>query len=215
MNGYQTSLKSVDHLYIQNEKSIIDCVNYFSNATKLTFENNFSTTRDSIPTTLNRIIPLKQLTQLVIKCHHFSLVRLIELLSSTPNIHTLIFESMPFYKNDYTTIQENENFRLLSSTNIMRDVTFKEKCTLEKLKILVALCPRVQHLTIYTFLKDMQSITRFILKKPNQNTDNLHSLCFLRASVNYSQNFETLVTREALISDYMLKLVGSKLSAWW
>jgi hypothetical protein len=214
LTGYETNLRSVDHVYIQSEKSVIGCMHYFPNVTKLNFENRFSTTRDSIPIILSRIIPLKQLTKLGIECNHFSFIKMIQLLSFTPNIHTLTITSMPLYKNDYLSIQENETFRLVSNTNTIKDVTFKEKCTSEKLKLLVALCPRVQHLTINIFLKDMESIARFLLEKNNQNTAHLLLLCFSRASTNYFQNLEALIKSGTLASGSMLKLVDSKLYLW-
>jgi hypothetical protein len=153
-------------------------VNYFPNATELTFEDGFSTTRDSIETNLNRIIPLKQLTKLVIECHHFSFIKMIDLLSFTPNMHTLIFTSMLFDTNDYMSIEQSETFRFVSNTNMISDVTFEERCTLEKLRLLVTLCPRLQHLTIQTCLKNLKPMIRFLLERTNQNTNSLSSLCF-------------------------------------
>jgi hypothetical protein len=190
-------------------------MNYFPNATELTLEDGFSTTRNSIGTILSRIIPLKQLTKLVIECHYFSFMKMIDLLSHTPNIHTLIFESMPFYRNDFISIEQSETFRFVSSTNNITDVTFKEKCTLEKLRLLVALCPRLQHLTINTFMKDLEPITGFLLERTNQNTSHLFSLCFLRACSSWYAKLNTLIKSEILLDDYMLKLVGTKLYLWW
>ncbi len=63
---YESNLDSVDHVRIQSEKSM----NYFSNTTELTFNDGFSSTRVSIVPILNRIIPLKQPTKLIIEYHH-------------------------------------------------------------------------------------------------------------------------------------------------
>jgi hypothetical protein len=178
-------------------------------------EDGFSTTRNSIGTILSRIIPLKQLTKLVIECHHFSFIKMIDLLSFTPNIHTLIFESMPFYRNDYISIEQSETFRFVSNTNMITDVTFKERCSLEKLRLLLALCPRLQYLTIQTFMKDLGPMTRFLLERTNQNTRHLFSLCFLRAYNNWYEKLRTLINSETLLDDYMLKLLGAKLYLWW
>ncbi|CAF3999166.1 unnamed protein product, partial [Rotaria sordida] len=112
LNCYNTNMKSVEHLYIQSEKEIMNCTNYFPNVITLTFEVDFCTTQISVISILNHILPLKQLTKLVIECHYFSFMKMIELLSFTPNLHTLIFKSMPSHRNDYTSIQQNRIFQL-------------------------------------------------------------------------------------------------------
>jgi len=212
---YESNFDSVQYVHIPNEKNIINCRNYFSNATELTFKDCFSPTRASVATILNRIISLKQLTKLVIECHRFSFKKMIELLHFTPSIHTLVFESMPFYKSDYTSIEQSETFQLVSMTNIITDLTFTRKCTLEKLKLFVALCPRLQYLTINTLVRDLESITRFLLDKTNPNTGHLYSLCFLRAYKNRVQKLDTLIKSKTLLDNYMLKQVGRELYLLW
>ena len=214
-NDYETDLRSVDNIHIENEKDMINCTYHFPNATKLTLEDGFSTTHDSIAIILSRIIPLKQLTNLVVECHHLSFMKVIDLLHFAPNIHTLIFETMPFYKNDYMSIQQSEIFQLVSSKNTITNVTFEGRCTLKKLKLLVALCPRVQHLTIYALMEDMELMIRFLLDGTNQNTSHLISLCFSGATLVYFRNLDALVKSEILPRDCMLKHGDSKLHLWW
>ncbi|CAF4264757.1 unnamed protein product [Rotaria sp. Silwood2] len=48
LNSSETNLSSVHHVQIQREKEMINCVNYFPNVTKLTFESGFSTTHNSM-----------------------------------------------------------------------------------------------------------------------------------------------------------------------
>jgi len=58
---------------------------------------------------------------------------------------------MPCYKkrNDYASIEESENFQFVSSTNAtIKNVTYDDVCKLEQIKLLVALCPRMECLTI-------------------------------------------------------------------
>jgi hypothetical protein len=210
-----SNLNSVQHLRIESEKTMMNCIHYFPNAAELTFKDGFSTTRTSLSSILNRIIPLNHLTKLVIECHHFSFKKMIELLRFTPHLHTLIFESMPFYKNDYMSIEESETFRLVSNTNAITEVTFTDKCTLEKLQLLLTLCPRVQHLTINTLVRNLDSITRFLLNKTNPNTRRLCLLCFSRATSNWLDKLDSLISSETLIDDYTLNLVDSKLYICW
>ncbi len=213
--SYETNFKSVHHLRIKSEKDMIICQNYFPNITRLSLGNGFSTTRDSIASILNPIIPLKQLTKLVIECHHFSCIRVIDLLRNSPNIQTLIVGSMPLYKNDCMSIQQSETFRLLSSTNTITDVTLNDRCTLDRIELILALCPRLQRFTLDTHMNNMESLIRSLSEKSKQNTSHMFSLCFSRATKIWYQKLEALIESETLLDDYMLKSVGSELYLWW
>ncbi|CAF1213429.1 unnamed protein product [Adineta steineri] len=160
-------MKSVQHLRIDNENELKDFKYYFSNATTLTLQNNFSSTPNLITINLNHVISSNQLIKLVVERTKLSLTQLIELLHCTPYIHTLVFESIPLYGVNYNFIQQNQYFQLVPSTN----VTFKEKCTLEKLQILVTLYSQIQHLTIRLREKNLKSYVRFLLEKTNRNTN--------------------------------------------
>ena len=201
---------------IESQQSIINCKNYFPNVTTLTFNEQFSITRSTITINLNHIIPLKQLTKLILVCHHFSFKKMIDLLYFTPYLHTLIFESMPFYKDDYISIEKSDIFQLVSNTNNIKNVIFKDRCTLEKLRLLVTLCPRIQHLSISIRMTTSPLIIRFLLDKTNQNTRHLYSLCFSRVYNNkWLEKLDILLKYEILLDDYLLKFVNSKLYLWW
>ncbi len=51
----ETNLDIVTHVYICSAQSTNNCVNYFPNATELTFDYGFDEPDDSIVTVLNRI----------------------------------------------------------------------------------------------------------------------------------------------------------------
>lgn len=80
LHGPQSNLNSVQNVRIFNEENILNCMKYFPNATERIFKEDFTINRTSIASTLNRIIPLKQLTKLVIDYHNFSFYISIELL---------------------------------------------------------------------------------------------------------------------------------------
>ena len=188
---------------------------FFPSAAKLTSEGEFSITRDSIVNMFNGIILLKQLTKLVNKCNHFSFIKMMELLCFTPNVHTLLLKSMPFNGNVYTSIRQSETFRLAFSISTITNVTFEEKCTLEKLQLLVVLCPRPQNLTINTCTEGLESIILFLLERTNHNTLHLLSLCFLRLNDNWSEKLNTLIKSETVLNNYLLKLFNHKLYLCW
>ncbi|CAF0947560.1 unnamed protein product [Adineta steineri] len=153
-----------------------------------------------------RIIPLKQLTKLVVESNPLPLTKLIELLRCTPHIHTLVLKSMSLYGVNYNSIQQNQSFQLVSSTNTITHVTYEGKCTLEKLQILIALFSQIEHLTIDLHDKDFKSCIRFLLEKTNRNTNNLCSLCLLSVKNIWRTGLKTLIESETLLDDYMLKI---------
>lgn len=206
---------SVREISIENEKSVTSSSNVFPNVTQLELNDCFSTSCDSVGSLFNRILPLRQLTKLVIKCHHFSLRKMLDMLSFTPNLHTLSFRSIPTQTSGCLSIDCSEDFRRISETNMIRDVTFRDKCTLDKVKLLVALCPRVQYLSIRTSSETAASITRFLLDKNNANT---RQLCFLRFPLvgnTWSKRFKTFIESESLIKDYTLTSNDSESYLWW
>jgi hypothetical protein len=213
----ESKLDSVQEIRIQSEESTIDCRNYFPNAVELVVDDNFSAHPASAVTILNRIIPLKQLTKLIINCNRFSVQKVIKILCHSPKIHTLTLTSMPCYRkvNDYTSTEERNEFELVSNTNVITTVTCKTKCTLEHIKFLVALCPRIEHLIIDTLSRDLEPITQFLLNKTNQNARHLCSVCFSRACNNWLEKVDTIIKSETTLDDYMLKQVRWKLNLWW
>ncbi|CAF4254473.1 unnamed protein product, partial [Rotaria sordida] len=89
----QYRLNSIKHLSIYGKQATNNSVSYFPNVTQLTIEHYFKTFGDSIPKTLNRLIPLKQLTKLIIKSYDFPFIVIVKLLRCTPKLTTLKFDS--------------------------------------------------------------------------------------------------------------------------
>jgi hypothetical protein len=206
---------SVTSVHIKSQKSIKNCINYFSNATELTFHNNFPINHNSIATSLSNIIPLNHLTKLTIECHRFAFGKVVELLSVIPNIHTLILKSMPIYTNEYLSIQQNRNFQFVSNINSITNVTIEEKCTLEQLQLLVALCPRLEHIKINPHIKSLELILRFIFDKTNHNTRHLFSLIFFNIEHKCRDKPELLIKSEKLIENYLIMAIHRRVYLWW
>lgn len=53
-------------------------------------------------------------------------------------------------------------------------VTVLQKCPLKNLKLLLALCSRIQHLSIDATKDDLESKAQFLLDKNNSNTRHLY-----------------------------------------
>ncbi|CAF3689195.1 unnamed protein product [Adineta steineri] len=67
----ETNVNLINHLEIQNIKSIENFLGCFPNVNKLTLSDMFNMPRNFIQNNFNQIIPLKQLTKLILHCHHF------------------------------------------------------------------------------------------------------------------------------------------------
>lgn len=215
LNHCKTNLKSVHHVYIHDTEAAVNCMNYFPNATELTFESSLPTSCDSIANILNCIIPLKQLSKLVLECHRFSFMKLIQLLRFTPNIDTLQLASMLFYGEDYVSIQQSEEFQLLSNENRITKVMIKETCTLEKIQFLIALCPQMKCLTLRVDAEVLESVICFVLERTKKNSSHLHLLHFLRVNYDCYERLDIFMKSEKVLDDYMLKMVNQDMYIWW
>ncbi|CAF3658057.1 unnamed protein product [Rotaria sp. Silwood1] len=215
LNTEKTILNSVRHVYVQNEKGVINCMNYFPNATELTLKYNMSVCRDSILKTIKNILPVQQLTKLVIETHYFSLIKISKLLYFMPNIQILALKSIPLYGYTYEDIEKNKIFQIVSNRNTIRDVTLEETSTLDKIQLLLKLCPRMQHLSLETRAKNLKAIIRLLFDETNRNVHPLNSLCLLGASECWQQKIYRLVQSENLNITYTVKYIRSNLWLWW
>ena len=107
----------------QQEEDIINCKYDFSNATELPIlyyleKNN----EDFLLTSFNNIIPLKQLTKLVIEIYADTFIDIIELLLLSPNIHIFQVGRVSFNYSDLITIENSEIFELLSKRNNIKQM---------------------------------------------------------------------------------------------
>jgi hypothetical protein len=170
---------------------------------------------DSLATSLNRIIPVRQLTQLIIDCQRFSFEHLVELLSLTPNMHTLKFDSIQFYGTDSVSIQQNETFILASKTNTVTNVTVEQECTLDKIQLLTTLFSRVEYLTINLSKENSEPILRFLLSKTSNGTRYLSLLCISKPCKGLVEQLKILIQSENLLDDYTIKMINGKWYLWW
>ncbi|CAF2878103.1 unnamed protein product [Rotaria sp. Silwood2] len=206
---------AADHVCIHSRNTMEKFVGNFRNATKLTLSDTFEIPRDSIVRDLNRIIPLEQLSTLSLDCHRFAFHQVIELLNFTPNVHTLKLNSILLNGSDSVSIQQNATFRIVSNTNIVKNMIIAKESTLEKIQLLVAIFPRLEYLTINLYREDLETIARFLLSKPNNNTRHLSLLCISKQLRDLVEKLRVLIEVENLLDDFTLKVIHRKLYLWW
>ncbi|CAF0856497.1 unnamed protein product [Rotaria sp. Silwood1] len=111
------NLNSVKHVCIYGQQANNNCVNYFSNATELTIRHYFKKSENSISTTLNCMIPLTQLTKLVIESYGFPLKEIVKLLCFTSSLYILKLNFLSLNANNSKFIEQNESFQYVSNQN--------------------------------------------------------------------------------------------------
>lgn len=205
----------IRHVDIHSTNAMQLCSDDFPNATKLTLSETFDVPRDSLVTHLSRIIPLEQLTHLILNCHRFHFEQIIEFLHSTPNIRTLLLDSVLLYGTNSISFEQDDIFQIVSNTNVITNLTIDKECTLDKIQLIVTLFPRLEYLTINLHKEDLESITRFLLSKFNDNTRHLSSLCISKQRKVLIEQMKILLESEKLLDDYILKLTNRKLYLWW
>jgi hypothetical protein len=80
------------------KKITSNCSKYFPNANELTIsDQRTNRARRLASDSIDHIIPLLQLTKLTIDYSHRPFSKVIDLLYSTPNVHTLVFKRLSLY----------------------------------------------------------------------------------------------------------------------
>ncbi|CAF3559643.1 unnamed protein product [Rotaria sp. Silwood1] len=107
-----------------------------------------ATSTDDPAVHLSNIIPLKQLTKLIIDLCSDRFVEIIELYILSSNTYTFKIERISLEYSNLISIENGEIFQLLSEANNIKDIIIMLDCTLEITKFFVNLCPRLQFYTI-------------------------------------------------------------------
>jgi hypothetical protein len=155
---------------------------------------------------INRIIPLAQLTHLVIQDPHFSMNQLIELLRFSSNIQSLTFIGVSFI-GPYPLLIEQ-----ISTINKVTELCIHDDCSLEYVRFFIDLCPRLQRLKIVILERHAESIVRFLL---SNNVLDLFWLSLLNITYETRNKIRKLIDRDKLIFDYSIKDDYIGLHLWW
>jgi hypothetical protein len=196
-------MNSVDHLEIQSFEAISTCRSYFPNACRLTVSDElFTKSGYLLSTELDRIIRLRQLTTLNINIQPSGFAKIIELLFYTSNVNTLNISSLGHF-NDLVELQQPECFRLVSKLNNIMKIRIVSHITMELIRFLVALCPRLRHLTIVTFTDDLKSVLPYLFSTETTDIRCLTSLHIIVLEKNVAP-LRNFIESEKLLKDYLI-----------
>jgi hypothetical protein len=209
-------LNSVRFVHIEDIDLLNNCNKYFPNAIELNLSfKSINENENYLSVILNRILPLKQLTKLVFDISHYRSKIIFQLLQSTSNIQTLILNCTSLCQSSFILIQQYQTFQFVSKTNQIINLIITTECTLEVTKLLVNLCPKLQHLTISIFKNDFVPTLRFLLSK---NIRYLFSLCLQHVSEDDILTLNELIKPQILSNQYFMKVSGvfqDTVYLWW
>ncbi|CAF1379616.1 unnamed protein product [Rotaria sordida] len=214
-NIQKENFDSVKHLYIASKEIYDNCVNYFPNVNELSIKNEFKTSGDSIIAILHRMIPLRQLTKLVIESHLFPMEDIINLLRFTPNVHTL---SLNLYILDDFNINSNKQKEICQyvlKKNKIQNLILNLRCSLSEIQFIVSLFPRLKCLKARMERKEIGQIIRCLLSKAHNKTRNLCYLCVLKIPKVCLKETKVLIKSENLLNDYSIKYIYRDIHLWW
>ncbi|CAF4707771.1 unnamed protein product [Rotaria sp. Silwood1] len=213
------NLNTVHFVRIEDIKAINDCNNYFPNATELTLIcKSINENQIHLSPILNSILPLKQLTKLVFDIYHYRFATIIELLYFTSNIHTLILNCTSLCESSFIFIQQHKTFQLVSKTNKITNLMILTECTFEVTKLLVNLCPQLQHLTINIKKNDFAPTLRFLLSKNNHCIRHLFSLYLQHVPEDQILILNELIKPDKLFGHCFMKVsegFSGNVYLWW
>jgi hypothetical protein len=214
-NHQETNLNSVKHVLTWSKQVTDSSVNYFPHATELTIKYYFDTPDDSIITSLNRIVPLQQLTVLDIECPYFSWEQIVEVIHCTPNLHTFKFQSPRFDENSLKLIQQSEMFQYVSKTNKINNLELHLWCNLEEIPFILNLLPQLQYLKTRILRKQIGEMIKYLLTNRYTEARHLFFLCITQTPKVCLREVKMLIESEKLLDDYFIKIIFHDLYLWW
>ncbi|CAF1506325.1 unnamed protein product [Rotaria sordida] len=215
-NIQETRLNSVKHLLICGKQVANNSVNYFPNVTQLTIEHYFKTSSDnSISKILNRLIPLKQLTKLIIKSYDFPFIVIVKLLHFTPKLTTLKFDSFVLDEMNMKLFEQSKLFEYVSNTNTIKNLEIRNDCLFKQIQLIVNLLPKLEYFKSGMNRKEIGNIIRFLITKPNNKIQNLFFICISETPKICLREINLLIKLENLLNDYFIKYINRDLYLWW
>ncbi|CAF3870348.1 unnamed protein product [Rotaria sp. Silwood1] len=100
-----------------------------------------------------------------------------KILRCTSNLNTLRLNSFSLNEVHIKSIQESKIFQYVSNTNQIKNFDIRTECSLNKIKFITNLFPKLQYLKTGMNRKEIGQIIRFLLTKSNDNIQNLFFLC--------------------------------------
>lgn len=197
--------------------AVDNCSESFPSATELTIIIHYNACCNLYATDgLRRTIPLTRLKKLTINSHYFTFKEMVDVILHTPNIHTLAVVHLDITAKQVAPVEESETFRLVSKQNKIKSIQITNYL-LRTIRILIKLCPELQHLSMGTFRQPFEAVIRFLLSENKKTPCHVPSLLLgtFRMNKILLQNLRTIVESKKNVGDYSLKAIPHKIYLWW
>jgi hypothetical protein len=101
----------------------------------------------------------------------------------------------------------------------IKEMTILSNCTLEVIKFLINLCPRLQHLTLEYLKDNFNFLLQFLLSKDKDNMRHLFSLCIKNLFERQVDELKFIIASKKLLDVYLMKikynLYNHEVYLWW
>ncbi|CAF3438357.1 unnamed protein product [Rotaria sp. Silwood2] len=208
-------LNSVRHVHIEKKSTMSNCSMYFPNATELTISDNLYNSGALIECPISRIIPLSQLTKIIIDYDVVRTSDIIKILHGAHNCYTLILNSLLTDELDLLSLSCSKTNQFMFNRNNIRNLIVKSWCTFEQVQLLVCLCPRLQHLTVSILQDDFRSAIKYLLRN-NDNTRQLFSLNIKSSGDIWIEKLMNIILEERQLNEVSVEVIGYfQCYLWW
>ncbi|CAF3845704.1 unnamed protein product, partial [Rotaria sp. Silwood1] len=213
-SAQETNLNSVKHVYICSTKTNKNPANYFPNATELTIKHCLEKRDGLLVQTLNSIVPVRQLTKLIIKHVHIKFDQFLDVLYLTPHLHTFKSDFLSLDNIDPSAIRETDTFLHVLHTNRIKTFELRHECTLEDIQLIVDLFHQLNYLNIGMKSKEIEPIVEHVLLNRSSKTHYLFFLCVFDISVMHLKRLTVILEERNLLNDYLIKFVNRDMYLW-
>jgi hypothetical protein len=202
-------VESLRHIVISDPSMAVNYTCRLPQLTRLTLTGTHYKRSDSFISDLSCIVPLAQVTELVLLCDSFRMNQLIELLHLAFNLRILtLLASTRCPISDEDTI-------LLMNHESNEDMPNRGLLTLKHVQALMRVCPRLQFLEMTVNENYLELIVRFLLLL---DTSKSHHLCLLAlrdAHHGMIRRLHKMIDVEKLIEQYTLEHISNTAYLWW
>ncbi|CAF0959427.1 unnamed protein product [Rotaria sordida] len=146
----------------------------------------------------SRIVPLSQLTKLIIKKFNLDLNEMIDILYSTSELQ--IFKCDFLSLDNFNSIETGKHhaFEHVLEKNKIKMLHLRSNCTSEKLRLVIDLFHEIKHLTIGIQCTQMIETTKYLLSYKHK-LRHLFFLCISDISEVYIKNLINMIEKEKLV----------------
>jgi hypothetical protein len=205
----EKSFESARHITISNPSTAVNYSYRLANISRLNLLGRFYKNNSSFISDLSRIIPLAQITELVLICDNLSMIQLTELLRLSFSLQSLTLMG----NTRCPIIEEDETVHSINKKNT-KEIPNRGKLTLKHVQTVVEICPHLQYLEMTISENYLERIMRFLLL---QNVSKTRRLCMLGirdAHYGMIRRLHKMINVEKLIDDYSLQHISNTAYLW-